>query len=135
MRKKDQENVIKTYFYFCKENFVYTWAMKSENPHTALVQQIIEYFEDSPNVWVWKNNTGVAVYGNRRVKYGKPGSPDVIGMLRDGRFFGIECKTGNARLNPDQRDFQARTAGFNGVYLVARSLDYVAVFVDQLGLK
>lgn len=40
----------------------------------------------------WRNNTGVATYGKQQVRFGIKGAPDIKGMLRGGRFFGLECK-------------------------------------------
>ncbi len=32
--------------------------------------------------YVWRNNTGLASYGSRKVHYGKVGSADILGVHR-----------------------------------------------------
>ena len=37
-------------------------------------------------------NSGAAKVGNRFIRFGFVGCPDVIGQLKDGRFIGVEVK-------------------------------------------
>lgn len=64
------------------------------------------------------------------VKYGNPGWPDLIGVLRDGRAFCIECKRPGQRLRPEQEAFwrSARAWGVRGG--VATSVSEALALLD-----
>ena len=53
-------------------------------------------------------------------RYGLVGSPDIIGILNNGKFVGIECKTGNAKQSEQQKNFEKMCTKFNAIYFVAR---------------
>ncbi len=57
-------------------------------------------------VLAWRANAGLLVLGkgpSKRVESGDPaGTPDVIGILPGGRFFGLEVKTQTGRVRPAQ---------------------------------
>ena len=75
-------------------------------------------------VFVWRANVGGArLPSGAVIKFGIRGQPDLIGMLPDGRFLGIETKAERGRQSPVQRAFQARCDRNRAVYLIARSLD------------
>lgn len=41
----------------------------------------------------WRNNTGsILIEEKRFLQFGKAGLPDIIGVMRDGKFLGLECK-------------------------------------------
>lgn len=61
--------------------------------------------------------------GKRYQRFGFPGSPDILGILPDGRYLGIEIKTGNAVQNKNQKKFERKIKDNNGIYLVIRSLE------------
>lgn len=50
----------------------------------------------------WRQNTGVAVYGRQAVRFGIPGQPDILGVLRTGVAFGMECKIGKGKTSAVQ---------------------------------
>lgn len=53
----------------------------------------------------WRNSTGFAIHGERRVRYGLAvGSSDLIGLV-DGRFCALEVKRPGERPTEDQRKF------------------------------
>lgn len=75
------------------------------------------------NIFAWRNNTmGVrsesGAYRPVGGIYGGAGSPDIIGILPNGRFLGIEIKAGTDRLRPMQKTFQERIKLSGGKYLV-----------------
>ena len=80
-------------------------------------RSIMQYLHDS-NIYCWRNNSG------RRgtVQYGKKGSADIIGLLKTGRFIGIEVKTKTGKQSESQAEFQADIEKNNGVYILARSV-------------
>ena len=74
-------------------------------------------------VFCWRQNTGA--YKSETgtwVRYGFPGSPDIIGMTKSGKWLGIEAKTGKGKLNENQIKFMQQVIENNGVYIVARSV-------------
>lgn len=40
----------------------------------------------------YRMNSGAYKAGERFIRFGAPGLPDIIGVLPDGRFLGVECK-------------------------------------------
>lgn len=90
----------------------------SNRTETDLVYETIDYLERR-GCYVWRNNTG------RRggVRFGKRGSPDVIGIRPDGRFIGVECKTPEGKLSVPQRVFHLLARQNRAVIIVAHSIE------------
>jgi hypothetical protein len=84
---------------------------------------------------VWRNETGMAFRDDHAIRYGKRGSSDILGLTSDGRMLCIEVKTGKASQSQHQVNFQKSIEKFGGRYLVARSVDYVVKFLDDLSLS
>lgn len=81
-------------------------------------------------IYAWRNNTGaLRNKNNRLVRYGKPGSSDIIGILPDGRLIAVECKTSIGKLSPGQKDFLEKIKENHGVAIVAHSSDEL---MDQI---
>ena len=74
-------------------------------------------------VYCWRNNTGAYKRGRTWIRYGKVGSADITGILKDGRRLEIETKTSCGSLSEDQRHFAHAIQRNKGVYLVIRSLE------------
>lgn len=91
--------------------------------HSDLVNEIL--LEISPLGLAWNNNTGALKdQTGRLVRYGLPGSADVIACL-NGRFIGIEAKVGADRQSQKQADFATAVRRAGGIYILARSVDDV----------
>ena len=74
-------------------------------------------------VRLWRNNTGALKDGNGRVvKFGCPGSPDLLGVIRPGFFLGIEVKD-RTRQSEQQKNFQAMVGSMGGIYLLVHSVE------------
>jgi len=71
-------------------------------------------------LFVWRNNTGTLWANGQPVSFGTPGSPDILGILPDGRFFGVECKSITGKQSAKQKKFEQRVRDNNGVYILAR---------------
>jgi len=87
---------------------------------------------------VIRNNTGAfAVKGQngkrRFIRFGFPGSADIIACSPSGRFVAVECKTRNGRLSDKQRDFLERIRSNGGIAIVARSLDDLICQLSRQG--
>jgi hypothetical protein len=73
-------------------------------------------------IWAWRANAGAAQMPHGQwVHFGIKGQPDIIGLLGDGRFLGVECKGPSGKQSPNQKWFQANVEANNGVYLLVRS--------------
>lgn len=76
----------------------------------------------------------MAFRDDHAIRYGKRGSSDILGITSDGRMLCVEVKTGKASQSPHQVNFQKSIEKFGGRYLIARSVDYVVNFLDDLCL-
>jgi hypothetical protein len=75
-------------------------------------------------IFHWRNNTGAYKEGSRYIRYGAPGSSDIIGICPDGRFLAVECKRPRGgRLTEKQREFLGRVNAAGGVGIVATSVE------------
>jgi hypothetical protein len=74
-------------------------------------------------IFSYSNNTGTVKSSGRFQRYGFPGSPDILGILPNGQYLGIEIKTGNAVQNKNQKKFQKKIQDNNGEYWIIRSIE------------
>jgi hypothetical protein len=60
-----------------------------------------------PQIRFWRNQCGLAK-GLRGgiVRLGEPGTPDYVGYLPDGRFFGMEIKDPNGKTSKEREALQ-----------------------------
>lgn len=105
------------------------------NPETIIKNQILLELSRRRCGMYWNHPTGVAMAvrpPHQRIKYGLPGSPDIIGVTPVtvtadmvgqviGVATGVEVKTATGRQSDQQKAFQAAFAKQGGVYIVARS--------------
>jgi len=98
----------------------------NDKPEAAALHEVMLALRAHPAVcWVERMNTGAARIGNRFVKFGFTGCPDVLGQLRDGRMLGVEVKAPKGKLRPEQAVMLERIAGAGGVAFVARDCNDV----------
>lgn len=87
--------------------------MKRETP---IVKAILEALA-ARRIWAWRTNSGVIIGEHKGKKWayrGAPaGTPDILGVLGDGRMFGIEVKTpdGEARASQQRWHDKAQARG------------------------
>jgi len=74
---------------------------------------------------LWRQNTGVAFYAGRTVRFGLPGAADLSGILSDGRRIEIEVKSPTGRQTKEQAAYQRMIERFGGLYVLARCLNDV----------
>lgn len=105
--------------------------IKPKVKESAILNACIRWLWSS-GAFVWRNNTGGTHKSYERkdgstahyhIKFGYPGSADILGMNKHGRFLAIECKAANGKLSEQQERFREYVERHGGVYLVARSLD------------
>lgn len=88
-----------------------------------LQREILHFYGARPDLRLWRQNTGAAMLGGRMVRYGVPGTPDILGLrLPHGQLLGIECKSLKGRQSQEQRAFQKMIESFGGIYILAFSL-------------
>lgn len=98
-----------------------TPTRRNNRPESAALVEVIKALKTHPAVvWCERMNSGAAKVGNRFIRFGWPGCPDVLGQLRDGRLLGVEVKSQTGRLRPEQSIFLERIRGAGGMAFVAR---------------
>lgn len=90
-------------------------------PETTLVRECIAWCR-AQGLFVWRNNTGTFQMGNRWLKFSIVGAPDIIGLLPNGKFLGIECKVKPNKQSDTQKHFEANITTNKGVYIVVYSV-------------
>lgn len=114
--------------------------------HGDLVNDIL--VEISPLGLAWSNQTGqgwsgkmvgrlpngdVVLRNARPVKFGLPGSTDVLACV-NGRMVVIEAKTGTGRLQENQKGFAEAADKAGALHILARSVDDVTNTLALEGL-
>lgn len=110
--------------------------------HNQLVRDCCQYLElrKTPHS-ITDSGAKLSPTGFRRKALGTAGWPDVSCVLSpNGRFLGVEVKTGNAVLNPAQRQIKGLVEASGGLWLTVHSLsDLIAamncnkILVEALG--
>lgn len=94
---------------------------KNDRPEAAALVEVLMALNAHPAVaWCERMNSGAVKIGNRFVRFGWPGCPDVLGQLKDGRLIGVEVKSKTGRLRPEQTIFLERIRSAGGVAFMAR---------------
>jgi hypothetical protein len=91
---------------------------------TELQADILDYL-DYKGVKAWRNNTGGYYRNGRYIGYGVLGSPDIIGIMSNGQFLGIETKTDKAALTKRQQEWHKDARRNNALIITARRLEDV----------
>lgn len=94
--------------------------MGSTELHQFIVKNIL-LLMTTKDSRVWANNTGVGkdLNSERVIRFGLKGSSDIIGIYK-GLFLGIEVKTGNAKQNKFQKNFEKMVCNLGGIYVIVR---------------
>lgn len=119
-------------------------------PERRIQNEILRIFGTNPKMRLWRSNTGKARMGGglkkagdkfvvskpREVSFGVPGAADLHGIIPVGGvgcFLAIEVKSPGGRQTPEQLNYEAMVLKFNGIYVLARSVEDVwAVIGDYL---
>lgn len=93
----------------------------NDRRESAALVEVLKALRAHPAVvWCERMNSGAAKVGNRFIRFGWPGCPDVLGQLHDGRLLGVEVKGPTGKLRPEQSVFMERIRGAGGVAFMAR---------------
>ena len=91
----------------------------SKRTESAILKDCLHWLEAN-GVYAWRNNTGALPTGNGGwIRYGRVGSPDILGWAKSGRWFGVECKTAGGSQSPAQVEFQAAAEADGALYILA----------------
>ena len=105
----------------------------NDRPEAAALSEVLKALRAHPAVvWCERMNSGAAKIGNRFIRFGFTGCPDVLGMLTDGRLLGVEVKAPKGKLRPEQAFMLERINGAGGVGFVARNCLDVIRALNQL---
>lgn len=96
----------------------------------AILHQVLRALGSRPDLRVWRNNTGAARTATGYVRFGLPGSSDLLGILLGGRFLAIETKAPGGRLSGPQQAFREMVTSMGGCYVLARSVDEAVLGVE-----
>ena len=104
----------------------------NSKPEAAALCEVLKALRAHPAViWCERMNTGAAKVGNRFIRFGFTGCPDVLGQLRDGRLLGVEVKAPKGKLRPEQALFLERINEAGGLGFVARNCRDVSDALKQ----
>jgi len=88
--------------------------------------EIIRTFGTRSDMRIWRMNVGAAKFADgRAVQFGVPGQADLTGILPGGRRLEIEVKSATGRQSKDQKRYQKMIERYDGLYILARSVDDV----------
>ncbi len=105
----------------------------NNRPESAALVEVLKALRAHPAVvWCERMNSGAARVGNRFIRFGFAGCPDVLGQLTDGRFLGVEVKSPTGKLRPEQSIFLERIRSAGGVAFMARDLRDVHRELNEL---
>lgn len=85
--------------------------------------QIVSFLEKK-GIMCWKDPKPAFKPGKRAFKKSN-GVPDILGILNDGTFLGIEVKTPEGRVRPEQTEFMENAITKGAMCFIARSVDDV----------
>lgn len=95
---------------------------RSTGKEAAVLHDCMRWLKQA-GIFAWRNNSGTLWAGGQPVSFGYPGSPDIIGILPDGKFLGVECKSATGKQSVKQIAFQKRIEEVGGVYVLARRVE------------
>jgi hypothetical protein len=104
-------------------------------PESAVVNAAIQYLW-ARGCYVWRNNSGAyKPEGSRRyIRFGTPGSADILGVAPGGHILAVECKTDRGKVSDAQQRFLDAITAHGGIALVVRTSDYSDVIDAALGI-
>ncbi len=96
-----------------------------------LQKAILEYLAFHPHLgYYWRSNQSTAFFDPKKGQWLKKkgtgyidGVPDICGILPNGKWVGIECKSTDGKQSPAQMEFEIMVKRNNGYYWLVHSLD------------
>jgi len=112
--------------------------LKTQIIPEKVIQDQILYYLRMRGLFVWQNKSQ-GTFDPVARQFRKPGQfhlngvPDILGILPDGKFLGIEVKSSIGRLSPPQKEFITKANASPCVVFMARSLEEVISHLKKLG--
>jgi hypothetical protein len=98
-------------------------ARRKRTPESSVLQACLTYLLLHPQVaWIARFNIGAMKVGERFVRFGPKGFPDLHGFAKDGRAIYVECKSKRGELTKPQADFLAMAVKSGAYACVARDV-------------
>lgn len=92
-------------------------------PEKVIQKQILDWLKETGLVH-WRQNSGTVFLGNRVVRLGEDGLPDIVVIVPpNGRVVGLEVKSARGQLRPAQKLFRDSLTSSGGLYYVVRTLE------------
>jgi hypothetical protein len=90
---------------------------------SEVLKQCLDYLQ-MRGIFAFRNNTGALKIGKRLVRFGMPGSSDILGILPNGQFLAVECKREKGGILSDKQvEFLNRIKVNGGVAVVVHSVN------------
>ena len=105
---------------------------RAAQPEKAIQKSILDYLKRK-HIMHWRQNSGFAFMGNRMIRLGPAGLPDIFIVL-DGRVIAMEVKTAIGKLRPAQEEFRDNWVANGGAcvaYVIVRSLKDAQDFLEH----
>ena len=99
-------------------------------PEAAVLRGCLAYLR-LKNICHWRQNTGSVKIEERYVQFGEKGLADIIGILPDGKFLAVECKSAKGTQTIHQRNFQLIVERSGGVYLLVKDAQHLVNFIES----
>ena len=91
-------------------------------PESEVLKECLEYLR-MRGIFAFRNNSGAVKMGKSFVRFGMPGSSDILGILPNGQFLAVECKKENGGILSDKQvEFLNRIKENGGVAVVVHSV-------------
>jgi hypothetical protein len=91
-------------------------------PEKYIQADILDWLKET-ELLHWRQNSGVVFAGNRCIKLGEEGLPDIVVVVPPGgKLLGLEVKSESGKLRPAQRAFRDKLEAVGGSYHVVRAL-------------
>jgi hypothetical protein len=86
-------------------------------PEKDVLRGCLDLLSKHPKVaFYWRQNSGMASYGDRAVRFSFKGCSDILAVLKGtGKLLAIECKATGRKPSDDQRAFLDRVRAAGGV--------------------
>jgi hypothetical protein len=108
--------------------------MVVKRTESMIQRAVLEYLEMvSKQVPLYYFRAGSGAFKTQQGRYfktGKPGVPDVVVCLKDGRFVGFEVKTESGKQSQAQKRAEKDIQWAGGEYYIVRSVDDVRKVVE-----
>lgn len=98
---------------------------------SEIEKSILDYLAYN-NVMCWKDRQ-LPKKPRKGARLSQNGTPDILGILSDGTFLGIEVKKPGGKVSEDQKTFLKRSCELGAQTFVAYSLDDVIKHFNKKG--